>query len=99
MNTRDLMNAVIKHESIIVTLALSQVAIVKSRLSNYRSRQQSKLEEFADDRRLDYCDIPLSDAQITEGFDPKEYGRLRISLVARTQELKDIVGYEVAEDF
>ena len=99
MNTNDLMNAVLKHESIIITLEKSKVTTVKSRLSNLRSRQQARLEEFADDRRLDYLVLDLSPEQIQDGMDPNKYCRLRVSLVSRTMPIKGIVGYAVAEDF
>lgn len=94
MNTQELMDAVVEHESIILTLSIAQVPIVKSRLSNMRSRQQVKLEEFAEDnRRLEYVEIPIG------GEAGKTKIKLRISLVGKGKQLEGIDSLVPAEDF
>jgi len=63
-----------------------------------RSRQQAKLEEFADDNRLEYKELPLSDKQ-KELPNADNLARLRISLVPRTKPIDGIVDITPAEDF
>lgn len=95
MNTQDLMNAVVKHQSILVVVEKEQVRVVKYRLSNLRSRQQRKLAEFADDLRLEYVEIELPPDKNPKG----NCVHLRISLVPRGKPLEGIGEITVAEDF
>jgi len=95
MNTHELMDTLVKHESIILTVKRNQVKVIKSRLSNYRSRQQAQLAEFADYRRLEYKEIPLH--ELAEPDDTMT--RLRISLVSRGKALEGITNIEPAKDF
>jgi len=95
MNTQDLLDAVTQHESILVTIETKQVGKLKSRLSNLRSRQQIKLAEFADSKRLEYVDIPLTSDQSNNGT----LSKVRISLVGKSKKLDGIMDIQPAEDF
>jgi len=93
MNTQELLDIVTESESIIVTIELSQVGVVKRRLSNMRSRQQVALEDFADPRRLEYKILP-KDNTTEEG-----YVKLRISLVKNGKKILGIKDIKPAREF
>jgi len=100
MNTTDLLRALDLHESIIVLIHTSQVKVLKSRLSNLRSRQQAKLAEFSDDNRLEYKELPLLPEHLKQQEETgKPVTRLRISLIARTAPIKGLVEVVNAEEF
>ena len=99
MNTQEIYDAVLLSGSngVILTLKKSLVKIVKSRLSNMRSRQQAGLEEFADKHlRLDYAIIPFTKEE-AETAKP-DHVKLRISLIASGGDLA-IAKLEIAGDF